>query len=378
MLHLEWGLWEHTTIGRNEPEVARTGELRVQIRRSVANAPVLKRLLLALAIGWPGLLAAQGFEPRFAGAAELTLEHREVPGSYLMPIGPWRAIGGAVLVAEGAIRQSAYRLPLAGATTLQLLAGLRAQLVRQGFEVLFECDAASCGGFDFRFDTNVLAEPEMHVDLGDFRYLAARKDQGGTAEFVSLLVSRSSETGFVQVFRVTKVAAAAPAAAQAAAQAGGTAAAPAPSLPELAPVDPVDNQRSDLSTEAAAVGPTGALLESGGRVVLDDLSFGTGSSELAPGDYPSLKALADYLAANPARAVVLVGHTDASGGLESNIALSKRRAASVVAHLVRDLAVARGQVSAQGVGYLVPRSSNLTEAGRAQNRRVEVVLTSTQ
>ena len=347
----------------------------MQIRPFLAQAPVLKRLVLALAIGWPQLLAAQGFEPRFPGTAELTLEHQEAVGSYRMPIGPWRTIGGAVVVAEGAIRQSAYRVPLAGGTTMQLLADLRAQVVAGGFDLLFECDAASCGGFDFRFDTAVLPEPEMHVDLGDFRYLAARKDRGGTPEFVSLLVSRSSESGFVQVFRVTKAAAGA----QAAAPAGATVAAAAPSLPEFAPPpDPAESQSAVLSTEPAAAGPMAAVLESGGRVALDDLSFATGSSELAAGDYPSLQALAAYLAANPARAVVLVGHTDAAGGLESNIALSKRRAASVVAHLAGVLAVSGRQVSAQGVGYLVPRASNLTEAGRAQNRRVEVVLTSTQ
>ena len=76
--------------------------------------------------------------------------------------------------------------------------------------------------------------------------------------------------------------------------------------------------------------------------------------------------------------VLLVGHTDAAGGLEANIALSRRRAASVVAHLVGELGVSRAQVSAEGVGYLVPRASNLTDQGRAENRRVEVVLTSTQ
>ena len=375
MLHLEWWLWEVTIIGRNEPEVASSGECRVQIRFFLAaKAGALRRVGLAFACCWPHLLAAQGFEPQFERNAELTLEHREALGSYRMPIGPWRPIGGAVVVAEGAIRQSAYRIPMADGTTLQVLAGLRQQLAAQGFQVLFECDAASCGGFDFRFDTNVLAEPEMHVDLGDFRYLAARKDSGGKPEFVSLLVSRSSESGFVQVFRVTE------ADAQAAGDAGNSTAAPAPSLPEFAVAEEA------AASQGAVLPPNGAepkglmadLLESGGRVALDDLAFATGTAELAPGDYPSLKALADYLAANPARQVVLVGHTEASGGLEANITLSKRRAASVVAYLVRDLGVAQAQVSAQGVGYLVPRTSNLTDAGRAQNRRVEVVLTSTQ
>lgn len=334
-------------------------------------------LLAAVACGLPGMLAAQGFDPVFPAGAELTMERRESLGSYRMPIGPWRAIGGAVVVAEGATRQSAYRTAIHDGTTLQVLADLRAQLAAAGYELLFECDAASCGGFDFRFDTSVLPEPQMHVDLGDFRYLAARRDQDDGPEFVSLLVSRSSDSGFVQVFRVTRPAVGA----EAAAPAPDHSAAPALPLPLPEATGPATGLSTDLTADPAApapAGPLGTALETGGRVALDDLAFATGSAELAPGDYPSLVALADYLKANPLRQVALVGHTDAAGGLEANIALSKRRAASVVGHLIGDLGVDRAQVSAQGVGYLSPRASNLTDPGRAQNRRVEVVLTSTR
>ncbi|OZA00922.1 MAG: hypothetical protein B7Y02_18055, partial [Rhodobacterales bacterium 17-64-5] len=98
---------------------------------------------------------------------------------------------------------------------------------------------------------------------------------------------------------------------------------------------------------------------------------------LDDGTYASLSALAAWLQANPTKTVTLVGHTDASGGLSSNIALSKKRAGSVRQSLIATYGVTPGQVSANGVGPLAPRSSNLTPDGQQQNRRVEVVLTST-
>jgi outer membrane protein OmpA-like peptidoglycan-associated protein len=76
--------------------------------------------------------------------------------------------------------------------------------------------------------------------------------------------------------------------------------------------------------------------------------------------------------------VALVGHTDTSGGLETNIVISRRRAEQVRSVLLGQYDVPREQVTAEGVGYLSPRASNLTEAGQQANRRVEVVVTKTE
>ncbi len=74
---------------------------------------------------------------------------------------------------------------------------------------------------------------------------------------------------------------------------------------------------------------------------------------------------------------MLLEDTDADGDLALNVALSKRRAASVLERLVSDYNVARRQLQAEGVGYLAPIANNLTEVGREANRRVELVLLST-
>jgi OOP family OmpA-OmpF porin len=110
-------------------------------------------------------------------------------------------------------------------------------------------------------------------------------------------------------------------------------------------------------------------------MALDDLTFATGSAQLGAGTFASLQAVAGYLADHPDRTLALVGHTDASGDLAGNVALSKARADSVRERLIRDYGAPSDRLTAEGVGYLAPRASNLTDEGRTRNRRVEVVLT---
>lgn len=300
-----------------------------------------------------------------AGAVTLTLppgasralSQTEPLGSYAVPTAPWSEDGLETIGAEGRVSREAWQVP-GSATTLQLLAPLRDQLAGQGYEVLLDCETEGCGGFDFRFETDVLPEPEMHVDLGDFRFLSARREGEEGPEFVTLLVSRAESTGYLQVVRVDP---AAPGAAASAAEGEAVTAAP----PVVAPASPQ---------------PPGGLaenLENRGRAVLADLVFETGSARLAGDEFASLDALAAYLRDNPDRRITLVGHTDASGSLTANIALSRSRARSVLEELTGSYGIPADQLSADGVGYLMPLASNLTEEGRAANRRVEAVLTST-
>lgn len=305
------------------------------------------RVLCCLVLVWFGA-AAQGLELRLPENAALMREVVTEVGHLDLPTGPTIEGWLPAEPREGHVTEQAWRIEAAQLTTLQILAPLRAQLVADGWEVLLDCATEACGGFDFRRAVAVLPPPEMFVNLGDFRWLSAVKGE----EAVGLMVSRSDAAGFVQVSRVGP------------AQAGGTVGAPAaPSLQGTVPV---------------AQGEFGARLEAEGRVVLTDLAFETGSAQLAAGRFASLEALAAYLAANPGRRVALVGHTDSVGSLEANIALSKRRAGSVLERLVADHGAQRGQLAAEGMGYLAPLATNLTPEGREANRRVEVILLSTE
>ncbi|MDB4213442.1 OmpA family protein [Octadecabacter sp.] len=284
--------------------------------------------------------------------ATLSDETVQALQSYDMPTSGWSSDRGMeVLTATGEVRMQAWRIDAPGVTPLQLLAPLQDQLVADGFEVLFTCTDDACGGFDFRFETPILPAPAMHVDLGDYRYLATRKTGDDGVELVSLFASRTTSAGFVQVTRVGQAA--------------------------NNPVAAVDAP----AVRAVAATITGNLaqeLETRGRFVLADLAFQTGSAQLGDATFASLQDLADYLVANPQRTVALVGHTDSVGSLDGNIALSKRRAGSVLERLVTAYDIPRRQLEAQGMGYLSPLDTNLTEDGRDANRRVEVIITSTE
>lgn len=303
-------------------------------------------LILAMILAPP---MARAVDLTIPGSAAMTREIVEEAGSYRLPVGPYS--DGAVYSfrVEGAIVQQAWRIEAQGMTTLQILAPMRQQLVDAGFDILFECMAPTCGGFDFRFNTRVMAAPDMFVDLLDFRFLSARRNgEDNGADYVTLLVSRANESGYVQII-----------------QAGGEQieVADRPVAPDVVPDAP---PLTDQSLMQKLLGQ--------GHVILSDLDFETGSAALGAGPYASLRALADFLNADADRRVALVGHTDTVGGLDPNIALSRERAVSVLARLAENYQVPRAQMDAEGAGYLAPIASNRTDDGREANRRVEVVL----
>lgn len=296
--------------------------------------------------------SAPALEIGFPPGAERTAQRIEALGSHALPIGPWA--DGAMLTqrVEGRVDQSAWRIPGASVQgTLALLAPLRAALLADGWQLLFECETLSCGGFDFRYSTQVLPEPAMHVDLGDFRFLSARRGRGEEREHLSLLVSRSAGagTGHVQMIRIGPAGPVPPAAA------------PAPPPPVV----------------PAETGRLAAALDNG-SAVLDGVTFASGDAATVQGGDAALAELAAWLAANPDRTIALVGHTDASGSLEANVALSRQRAEAVRARLIADHGADGARISALGAGFMAPRASNLTEDGRAKNRRVEAIVTSTR
>ncbi len=79
---------------------------------------------------------------------------------------------------------------------------------------------------------------------------------------------------------------------------------------------------------------------------------------------------------NPHSTVQVVGHTDNTGSAAHNQSLSERRAQSVAAILTGN-GVASGRVMTVGMAFNQPISSNDTPGGRAQNRRVEIIITPT-
>jgi outer membrane protein OmpA-like peptidoglycan-associated protein len=111
-----------------------------------------------------------------------------------------------------------------------------------------------------------------------------------------------------------------------------------------------------------------------GKVVFYGIYFDTDKATLKAESAPTLAEMAKWLKTNAAAKVFIVGHTDMQGPVERNRTLSRDRAAAVIAALVKDHGITVDRLTADGVGPLAPAASNADEAGRAKNRRVEMVL----
>jgi OOP family OmpA-OmpF porin len=113
-------------------------------------------------------------------------------------------------------------------------------------------------------------------------------------------------------------------------------------------------------------------IEKYGRVPLYGIHFLSGRADIAPESVIALRELAIMLDENPDWNIRVEGHTDNIGAKEVNTALSLRRATAVTAYLA-GRGVKKTRVEAAGMADSHPIASNDTEAGRAKNRRIEIV-----
>ena len=115
-------------------------------------------------------------------------------------------------------------------------------------------------------------------------------------------------------------------------------------------------------------------LQTDGRVIISGgILFEFDSSKINPKAMQLVNKLASVMMQYPNLNVAVVGYTDNTGNFNYNIKLSERRANAIVGQLVKD-GVSSSRLAGVGVGPLNPIASNETEEGRAQNRRVELVL----
>lgn len=138
--------------------------------------------------------------------------------------------------------------------------------------------------------------------------------------------------------------------------------------------DQLDKQaaelRNDLNNDQVVITNTGDRL----IVTLpQDILFDVDSTYVAPGLRSDLATLAGNLQDYPNSDVQIVGHTDNTGDAAYNVDLSTRRAAAV-ADVIRANGVDPYRIRTYGAGEDQPLASNLTPQGRAQNRRVEVII----
>jgi outer membrane protein OmpA-like peptidoglycan-associated protein len=241
------------------------------------------------------------------------------------------------LLMKGRALRQLYRGPF-GRSSLEVVRNYQQRLEGQGFETIMLCRTSECGGAELWFAvTEQVKGSGLPPNWENQTYLVARrKDAHGAEAIVAIL---SVEQG--QEVRTL--------------------------------VDVVETKA--METDKIKVLDAGALknaLDSQGRAALYGITFEFDKADIRPESRPQIDAIVAFLKANPDIAIVVTGHTDAKGGFDYNVDLSKRRAQSVVRALT-GAGIPASRLTAFGAGMASPVATNDTEAGQALNRRVEIV-----
>ena len=235
---------------------------------------------------------------------------------------------------EGHISRIAYRTN-PGPSILEVSRNFETQLEKAGFEKLLACDTDQCGGIPFTEAIDILPIPQMWVDGFNYRYYAGHKSDNGRDIYAAVLTSKNNDQVTTQLVVVV--------------------------------VGEIKNKMVDAAAMAKGLGEKG-------HIALYGIYFDTDKATIKPESAPTLAEMAKLLNGQPQMRVFIVGHTDSQGSYEHNMTLSRQRAESVAAALVKSYQIAKARLYTAGIGYLAPLGSNATEDGRALNRRVELVV----
>ncbi|WP_223636389.1 Ig-like domain-containing protein [Corallococcus sp. EGB] len=148
-----------------------------------------------------------------------------------------------------------------------------------------------------------------------------------------------------------------------------------PDVADKCPNEPETINGVDDEDGCPDKGKVKVLVEGERILILEKVYFATNKDVILPRSFPILKQVAAVLRANPQVELLRIeGHTDSQGNDAANLDLSKRRAASVKAFLIKE-GIAGERLESEGFGETKPVDTNKTAAGRENNRRVEFNIT---
>ncbi len=136
----------------------------------------------------------------------------------------------------------------------------------------------------------------------------------------------------------------------------------------------LDKQEAELRADLANDGIT--IQNTGDRLIVSlpqDITFESDSSTVRASLRSDLGKVADNLLRYPDSSVQIIGHTDSDGEASYNATLSRQRAGAV-ADVLQSNGVTFNRLQTSGMGEDQPLASNLTEEGKARNRRVEIII----
>jgi OmpA-OmpF porin, OOP family len=251
---------------------------------------------------------------------------------------------------EGRITRIAYAFPRV-LSTVEIMNHYEEELKGEGFKVVFACSGAQgCGGFSFG---EQLTQPmvEAHAGDGGDRVIDFLHPVGNDIRYVLATLDRPQG-------RVTLA----------------LAVARHVNRPPGMFVETVEEKPAADPGPAKNATLIAAALRAQGRIALYDIHFAGGKATLRPDSRPVLEQVAALLRGTPGMKLLIVGHSDGSDTLAHGLDLSAAQARAVMQALVDRWKVPAAQVTSIGVGPASPLASDADEAGRAVNRRIELVL----
>ena len=282
------------------------------------------------------LMSTYVFALELPYSARLVLSDETDVKNISVEISAWdREKGISRLDFRGRTTTKVFQIDGTSLTLDQMLQPIITHLNDKQFSIELYCNTNVCGGFNFRKNLTVSNPPFMLVNVANYSVITAVKNSAA----ISLVASKLGNTIYLQILSI------------------GT----------------TDNDLI-LQDQEPLKDNYSSKLKEDGAIVLDDLIYRSGSADLGPGPFESLSALANFLKGTPSSSIILVGHSDAIGELRKNIELSRNRAQAVVDRLIKDYGIDQSRISAQGIGFLSPKTNNSTEKSRKKNRRVEAIL----
>ena len=224
------------------------------------------------------LMSTYVFALELPYSARLVLSDETDVKNISVEISAWdRENGISRLDVRGRTTTTVFQIDGTSLTLDQMLQPIITHLNDKQFNIELYCNTNVCGGFNFRKKLTVSNPPFMLVNVANYSVITAVKNRSA----ISLVASKLGNTIYLQILSI------------------GTA-----------------NNDLILQDQKPLKDNYSSKLKEDGAIVLDDLIYRSGSSDLGAGPFESLSALADFLKATPGSSIILVGHSDAIGELK--------------------------------------------------------------
>ena len=260
---------------------------------------------------------------------------------------------------EGKITRVAYLAPY-GKSRLEVQRNYQEALTKAGFTKKFSCDGDACGSntriqTPFIDDALKMKQLKSYGEAGDLAFVVMNTNND--PHYVWGTLTADGRDVAVSVF-ISVI--------------DGSQAGPLYKRVGVfvETVEPKPMETGQVTVDAGAMKKG---LAADGKIALYGVYFDTGRADIKPESKPQLDEMAKLLDADKAIKVYIVGHTDNQGAVDANVALSQRRADAIAAALVHDYKIDAKRLATKGVASYAPVATNDSDAGRAKNRRVELV-----